>query len=44
MNAGSVQPFARYGCEKMIYDVRMDPQALYHDGLKMALRYWSPSQ
>ena len=26
-------PFADYGCEKMIYDVRMGPQAVEHEGL-----------
>lgn len=26
------QPFARHGAEKMIYDVRMGPQAVLHDG------------
>lgn len=24
--------FAEHGCEKMLYDIRMGPQALYHDG------------
>lgn len=26
------QPFAFHGSEKMIYDIRMGPQALYHEG------------
>jgi len=26
------EPFARHGSEKMIYDIRMGPQGLYHDG------------
>ncbi len=25
-------PFARFGSEKMIYDIRMGPQGLFHDG------------
>ena len=25
------RPFARYGTEKMVYDVRMSPQALWHE-------------
>ena len=25
-------PFAQYGSEKMIYDVRMGPQCLHHNG------------
>ena len=25
------QPFARHGTEKMVYDVRMSPQAVWHD-------------
>ncbi len=29
----SIRPFAEHGCEKMIYDVRMGPQALYRDGV-----------
>ena len=27
-------PFADYGCEKMIYDVRMGPQAVEHEGVR----------
>lgn len=31
-HAASVEPFALHGCEKMLYDVRMGPQALLRDG------------
>ena len=27
----AARPFARYGTEKMVYDVRMSPQALWHE-------------
>jgi len=30
VSTASIKPFARYGTEKMLYDVRMGPQAVYH--------------
>ena len=30
MNEKAAKPFALYGCEKMIYDVRMGPMAVCH--------------
>ncbi|MBV7335724.1 BNR repeat-containing protein [Chloroflexi bacterium TSY] len=38
----SVEPFAQHGSEKMIYDIRMGPQCLHHDGAFYAVYQSNP--
>ena len=36
----AARPFARYGTEKMVYDVRMSPQALWHEDTIFIVYHW----